>query len=189
MVKARFIICLIVKQLCLFDTKLCRTKDVKRPIDSSSFHLLIKRKILHGLFVYQKILFFKLMTGRNLFQVVVHEMGHSIGLDHSSVPGSLMAPTYMGYMPNFKLSQDDIEGIQALYGGYGSDFWLSFAILSVSFSLLLLFMLFFCLPPDINCVVECQVVQCQLSSVVVQVLLNHGPQRRLHCSITMFRVK
>ena len=56
-------------------------------------------------------------SGTNLLQVAVHEFGHSLGLQHSNVQGSIMFPTYSGYVPNMSLHQDDINGIQYLYGG------------------------------------------------------------------------
>ncbi|XP_078077864.1 matrilysin-like isoform X1 [Mustelus asterias] len=53
----------------------------------------------------------------NLLIVAVHEFGHSLGLGHTNVSGSVMLPFYT-FMPkdNFALSGDDVAGIQSLYG-------------------------------------------------------------------------
>ncbi|KAM9469222.1 collagenase 3 [Clarias gariepinus] len=51
----------------------------------------------------------------NLFLVAAHEFGHALGMAHSNDPGSLMYPVY-AYTPGFPLSEDDIKGIQELYG-------------------------------------------------------------------------
>ncbi|XP_055471586.1 matrilysin [Psammomys obesus] len=56
-------------------------------------------------------------TGINFLFAATHEFGHSLGLGHSSVPGAVMYPTYKsGNSEDFRLAEDDIEGIQMLYG-------------------------------------------------------------------------
>jgi len=54
--------------------------------------------------------------GTQLLNTLTHEFGHSLGLRHSRVRGAIMAPFYKGWDPNLKLGQDDIKGIQKLYG-------------------------------------------------------------------------
>ncbi|XP_075404843.1 matrix metalloproteinase-27 [Tenrec ecaudatus] len=56
--------------------------------------------------------------GVNLFLVAAHEFGHSLGLSHSSDQRALMFPNYVSMDPSkYPLSQDDISGIQSIYGG------------------------------------------------------------------------
>ncbi|XP_004709062.1 interstitial collagenase [Echinops telfairi] len=51
----------------------------------------------------------------NLYRVAAHELGHSLGLGHSTDIGALMYPNYI-FSGDVQLSQDDINGIQAIYG-------------------------------------------------------------------------
>ncbi|KAK3699803.1 hypothetical protein QZH41_008264, partial [Actinostola sp. cb2023] len=52
---------------------------------------------------------------RSLLKVAIHEIGHSLGLLHSSVSGAIMNPTY-GNSLRTRLGTDDINGIQSIYG-------------------------------------------------------------------------
>ncbi|KFQ34693.1 Matrix metalloproteinase-28, partial [Mesitornis unicolor] len=54
--------------------------------------------------------------GRNLFVVVAHEVGHTLGLEHSPVRSALMSPYYKKLGKDFVLSWDDILAVQNLYG-------------------------------------------------------------------------
>uniref|UniRef100_A0A8C8VK91 Peptidase metallopeptidase domain-containing protein n=1 Tax=Pelusios castaneus TaxID=367368 RepID=A0A8C8VK91_9SAUR len=58
--------------------------------------------------------------GRNLFVVVAHEIGHTLGLEHSPVRSALMSPYYKKLGKDFVLSWDDILAVQNLYGEHGS---------------------------------------------------------------------
>ena len=55
-------------------------------------------------------------VGNQLLNTLTHEFGHSLGLRHSKERNSIMAPFYKGWDPALKLEEDDIKGIQAIYG-------------------------------------------------------------------------
>jgi hypothetical protein len=50
----------------------------------------------------------------DFFTIALHELGHSLGLDHSTDPSSVMYMYYSGARRT--LTADDIAGIQAIYG-------------------------------------------------------------------------
>ena len=52
----------------------------------------------------------------NILEVMTHEFGHVLGLDHSPINEAVMAPFYKGYEPYFALDIDDVRGIQSVYG-------------------------------------------------------------------------
>ena len=47
--------------------------------------------------------------------IITHEIGHQLGLGHTSVNGSTMYPSYAGGTGARTLAQDDIEGVCSLY--------------------------------------------------------------------------
>ena len=52
----------------------------------------------------------------SLFITATHELGHALGLYHSDVEGSIMSPYLIEFPTTFKLPNDDVRGIQELYG-------------------------------------------------------------------------
>ncbi|XP_041665238.1 matrix metalloproteinase-28 isoform X1 [Cheilinus undulatus] len=59
--------------------------------------------------------------GHNLFIVTAHEIGHTLGLEHSPVRHALMSPYYRKLGRSLVLSWDDIIAVQQLYGKPSGD--------------------------------------------------------------------
>lgn len=57
-----------------------------------------------------------LSTAVDLESVAIHEIGHILGLGHSSVEEAIMYPTISARTRKVNLADDDINGIQNLYG-------------------------------------------------------------------------
>lgn len=60
-----------------------------------------------------------------VLQTAVHEIGHLLGLQHSSDNRAVMYPINRPYDPNYALSDDDVRGIRYLYAPWA---WLDCAI-------------------------------------------------------------
>jgi hypothetical protein len=58
---------------------------------------------------------FNINSMYDLYTVAAHEIGHALGLHHSSLYSAVMFGAYVGTKP--ALTSDDIQGIQAIYGG------------------------------------------------------------------------
>ena len=56
--------------------------------------------------------------GVHLLWLVLHELGHSLGLDHSSNKKAIMYPIHPGSKSTYRLHRDDVIGIQQLYGRF-----------------------------------------------------------------------
>lgn len=56
--------------------------------------------------------------GTNLLAVAIHEIGHTMGLAHSTDINSIMYPVAHQYVPNLTLGKDDKNAIRYLYGEY-----------------------------------------------------------------------
>jgi len=55
-------------------------------------------------------------TGTNIYSVLLHEIGHSLGLAHSDVESAVMYPWYRQYNYGHKPSRDDHNALQVIYG-------------------------------------------------------------------------
>nr|DAD34707.1 TPA_asm: hypothetical protein HUJ06_005347 [Nelumbo nucifera] len=55
------------------------------------------------------------LDGYDVESVAMHEIGHLLGLGHSSVGNSIMYPSLLMGTQKLKLDQDDIDGIRSLY--------------------------------------------------------------------------
>jgi len=62
---------------------------------------------------------FHLGSDYDLYSEMLHETGHSLGLDHPTNPAEVMAPRYQGLRDG--LAPGDIAGIQSLYGPRNED--------------------------------------------------------------------
>ncbi|MFO0952057.1 MAG: matrixin family metalloprotease [Isosphaeraceae bacterium] len=54
-------------------------------------------------------------SGNDLFTIATHEIGHALGLLHSTVAAAQMYSTYNGVKPS--LNADDVAGIRSIYSG------------------------------------------------------------------------
>lgn len=64
-----------------------------------------------------------LASAVDLESVAVHEIGHLLGLGHSSVEEAIMYPSIGSATRKVELTKDDIQGIQMLYGSNPNFNW------------------------------------------------------------------
>ena len=50
--------------------------------------------------------------------MAAHEVGHSLGLEHTSKRGALMSPFYDNFAAEKTINPDDVVSIQNLYGEF-----------------------------------------------------------------------
>jgi len=72
-----------------------------------------------GDIIFNSTTAWKVSNNYDIESVALHEMGHALGLDHSSVSTAVMYAYYSGL--NQSPASDDISGIQAVYGAYPAD--------------------------------------------------------------------
>lgn len=62
-------------------------------------------------------------VGNDLFLVATHEIGHSLGIGHSDVQGSIMFSAYQSVLnTKFSLHWDDLSAIRSLYGSRDTEY-------------------------------------------------------------------
>ena len=54
--------------------------------------------------------------------MALHELGHSLGLSHSTEAGSIMLAYYFEIDYDFALTSDDLAAIRSLYGPFASEY-------------------------------------------------------------------
>jgi hypothetical protein len=91
-----------------------------RAVGGRNFNSLVEADV-----VFNKGMDCFLSNSANLAEVACHELGHSIGLEHSSDPSAMMWATAHGRNRDAVLSDDDKAGVLAIYpsgssGGGGS---------------------------------------------------------------------
>lgn len=86
-------------------------------------HYLSNGKIISGKIIIYKNAgswkFHEHVRGLDFYNVILHEVGHFFGMEHSEIHGAIMYPhSYKWTTKISYLTDDDIEGIRALYGTY-----------------------------------------------------------------------
>ncbi len=69
--------------------------------------------------VFNSNIFWNINTTYDIQTVAIHEFGHSLGLDHSTITTAALYDSYNGVKQN--LTSDDVAGIRSIYGARTAD--------------------------------------------------------------------
>ena len=71
-------------------------------------------KVFSSLITISCLFFFLLFSDKRLLNILLHEIGHVFGLDHSSNPRSIMSPLFR--LDTAEIQSEDVRNLRLLLG-------------------------------------------------------------------------